>query len=582
MAKTKYQILDLLQKHTIPYARKGKSYVARCPFCKGDTNLRNHNAEINPDTGTIYCFSEQKTYFIKDLLVLFGEISEKDLEKLKEKIKSTAHDNTSLMRAAAKRRKFDDVKNSLVNQGYSITGIYRYCDLNGVKQYDVVRFEKPSMDGRKPEKIPIPVDIDGFVGLSQGKRQIPYRLEQFLAIESDQIWLCEGEKCCDAVIAAMPDSASIICLGFRKASDFKGFENLFKNKKVVLFEDNDRTGITNTEKLVELCKPIAKEITIVKFSEFEEGYDVADFLQDFSWNQLLDRIEISDTIATPVSQTDIIKKGTEVEIQKQEEWILEPFIPTNSIILLDGLGGTGKSIFAMEMAYAISTGQSFLLQDLTPTGNYPILYLTAEETDWRFFERLQKIENAYCIKSENFFWVSTLSKDFCLATTRLFHKRQNEVQPAETFVFLENAIKKTQAKLIVIDSWTNFYGLDENSTEDGSAAYDFIKSLIRQYGCSILIIHHQTKEAMRGNANIFRGTMVFREQARARIVITRRDEQKIVAIEKLNYPSELISKFPVAIEIHHGAWTAVYKRGENGKPANTSGDEKWLQKTDYF
>jgi len=606
MEKTKYQILDLLQKYGIPYAQKGKSFVARCPWCKGDMRLNDHNAEINVDTGTIYCFSEQRTYFIKDLLLRFGGLNNEDVEKAKEKMLKDAQHNTDLAKATKERHKFDDIKNDLLQKGFTVTGIYVYRNLLGEKEYEVIRFEKPAIDGGKPEKMPILVDVDGYVGFLQGKRQIPYRLEQFLVIESDEIWLTEGEKCCDAVIAAMPSSANIICLGFRKASDFKGYENLFQNKKVTVFQDNDITGMQNTQNLVEMLKPIVREIIIVRFDEFRDGYDVADFLEDFSWNQLLERIEISERIQTP-NQISIIKNGTAVEIQKQEEWILEPFLPTNSIILLDGLGGLGKSIFAMEMAFSISTGQSFLLKEFAPTGKYPILYLTAEETDWRFFERLKNIENAYDMKSENFYWLSTISKDFCLPTARLFCRKQNEVQPTETFVFLENAIKKTQAKLIVIDSWINFYGLDENSTEDGSVAYDHMKSLIRQHNCSIIILHHQTKEAMRGQVNIFRGTMVFREQARTRIVMSKWNlsERKKITIEKCNYYSPKLIHFPILISMDKGVWTIEAMSGEfddleeqleeeevknkkrkkqkkngngNGKKCiNTVGDEKWLE-----
>ena len=585
MIKTKYQILDLLQKYGIPYAAKGKSYVTRCPWCKGDGKLQSHNAEINPETGTIYCFSEQKLYFIKDLLLLFGEISEENLEKAKEKIKRDAEHNTELAKVTRERRKFDDVKNDLLRQGYTVTGIYEYLNLAGQKEYEVIRFEKPKIDGGKPEKIPIPVGPDGFVGLG-GKRQIPYRLEQFLTIQSDEIWLTEGEKCTDTVIASMPSSANIIVLGFRKASDFKGYETLFKNKKVVVFEDNDKTGITNTQNLVEMFTPIAREITVVKFSEFAEGYDVADFLEDFSWNQLIERIELAETIES-ASQLSAIKIGTTEKIEKQEEWIIEPFIPTNSIIMLDGLGGLGKSIFAMELAFAISTRQPFLLPEFVSVEKYPILYLTAEETDWRFWERLKNIENAYDIKSENFYWLSTLSSEYMLPTSRLFYKKQNEVQPTETFTFFENAIKKTQAKLIVLDSWINFYGLDENSTEDGSVAYDYMKFLIRQHNCSILLIHHQTKEAMRGQANIFRGTMVFREQARARIVMCKKYGQKIVEIEKLNYPSELLTKFPISIEFSNGVWAlsgqvVIYDEEEENRKkknrANGNGKKNFINR----
>jgi hypothetical protein len=600
--------LEIYTKYLMNLKKVGKNYFALCPF-HVETSP---SFSVNPNTGWFYCFGCNAKGNIFQFLRAMkeqGRINQED-EKLIQRIPETqkelqnkAKHNIELGKNYRKtcQKTYEQKKAELIENGYSFTAEYIYYSLNGTEEYRTYRFEKPKGDGTFAKEI-FPV-VNGVVGM-QGKKQIPYGMHQFMfANPESEIWICEGEKCADAIVAAMPSSADIVVLGFRKPTDFLGLpiEELFSQKQVVIFEDHDEVGKKNTEEIIGVIKPVAKEIKVVKFSDFPEKYDVADYLAEKDWNALANKIDISETIETPASQIDIIKNGTAIEIQKQEEWIMEPFIPTNSIILLDGLGGLGKSIFAMEMAFSISTGQSFLLKEFAPTGKYPILYLTAEETDWRFWERLKNIENAYDMKSENFYWLSTISKDFCLPTARLFCRKQNEVQPTETFVFLENAIKKTQAKLVVLDSWINFYGLDENSTEDGAIAYDHIKSLIRKYNCSIIILHHQTKEAMRGQLNIFRGTMVFREQARTRIVMSKWNlpERKKITIEKCNYYSPKMIHFPILISMDKGVWTIEAMSGEfedfeeqletkletkkeskkskkkngNGKCINTVGDE---------
>jgi len=557
--------LETYQKY-LSLKRVGKNYFALCPF-HSETNP---SFSINPHTGWFFCFgcSAKGNIFqflrkMKEQGVEIDEEDEKLLKKTPENIqkmlKDKAQHNTDLGKNYRKlqQKTYEQKKNELMQQGYSFTAEYIYFDTKGIEQYKVYRFERPKGDGTFEKEI-FPV-VDNTVGI-QGKKQIPYGMHQFMfASPESEIWICEGEKCADAIIASMPSSANIIVLGYRKPSDFQNIpiENLFQGKEIVIFEDNDEIGSKKTKEIVEILKPFAKTIKLVTFSEYPEKFDIADFLEEKDWNALANKIDISETIETPASQVNIIKNGTAVTIQKQEEWILEPLIPTNSIILLDGLGGLGKSIFAMEMAFSISIGQPFLIQNITPTGRYPILYMTAEETDWRFFERLKSIENAYQCQSKNFYWISTISKDFCLPTARFFCKKQNEVQPTETFAFLENAIQKTNAKLVVLDSWINFYGLDENSTENGAIAYDYLKTLIRQHDCSFLIIHHQTKDALKSLSQMFRGTMVFREQARTRIVLSKKHGQRIVEIEKSNYYSELLGNFPVSIELHDGVWTVT-------------------------
>jgi len=548
--QTKYQILNLLQKFGIPYAAKGKSYVCRCPFCKGDMRLNDHNAEINPESGTIYCYSEQKTYFLKDLLLLFGEIDPAQIEKVKEKIKRDAEHNTGLAKATKERRKFDDLKNDLLQKGYTVTGIYEYRNLAGQKEYEVIRFEKPIKDGGKPEKIPIPV-ADGYAGLGN-KRQIPYRLEQFLVTQSDEneIWLVEGEKCCDTVIAAMPSSANIICLGFRKASDFKGYENLFANKKVVVFQDNDKTGQTNTENLVEILKPHVKEITIVKFSEFAEGYDVADFLQDFSWNQLVERIEMSQKIE---------QKNIEITIQKTkqflsanmglgvfaaEKWLCNNLLYSNSICLFDTAGATGKSFLALQMAVSYVTQDFFLLPELkwVAARNRKVLYVTS------MMENPIEVINNRMLQICYANGMNQLDREELVENFEVLHIDDALFVPnpedqlpkeTETYMKLAEYITNNDIQLVILDPISLFFLVNMNDNEKIPVIY----RKLQETGAAWLLLHHQSKSTMYEETENTsqRGASALRDNARLRLTMKRRAILHVGAvamdlfIEKANF-----------------------------------------------
>jgi RecA-family ATPase len=528
MIKTKYQILDLMQKFNIPYAAKGKSFVCRCPFCKGDGKLQNHNAEINPESGTIYCFSEQKTYFAKDILLLFGELNNETIEKAKEKIKRDAEHNTGLVKATREKRKFDDLKSDLLSKGYTIAGIYTYYNLSCQKEYEVIRFEKPRPDG-KPEKIPIPVTPDGYVGLGN-KRQIPYRLEQFSLILTDEIWLCEGEKCCDAVIANMPSSANIICLGFRKASNLKGFENLFQGKRVTIFEDNDKTGQTNTENLIEMLRSFAKEIVVVKFSEFQEGYDVADFLEDFSWNQLFERIFLSEKIE---------QKNIEIETQRNkkflaenmglgsfvsENWLCKNLIYSNSICLLDASGATGKSFLALQMAVSYILHDVFLLPEFQwNKKNRKVMYITTQlENPPEIVSNrlLQILYNFDQLDREIFvenFDIAYLDALFVPDPVKQL------VIPTETFSGfsgLKKYIEEKQIELVIIDPIAQFFLCDLNSNEKVTAIYRELEKVSTTW----ILVHHQSKASQfeESENTSQRGASALRDNARLRLTMKKR------------------------------------------------------------
>ena len=74
---------------------------------------------------------------------------------------------------------------------------------------------------------------------------------------------------------------------------------------------------------------------------------------------------------------------------------------------------------------------------------------------------------------------------------------------------------------------------------------------------------------MRGQISIFRGSGVFREQSRTRIVMAKKHRQKIIEIEKSNYYSELLKLFPMSIEFRDGVWTVIEQKVVIDKEVNT-------------
>jgi len=462
---------------------------------------------------------------------LFGEITPEQIQIAKEKMQKDARHNAELSKSTQKRYRFEDLKHDLFNEGYIITGIYVYRNLAGEKKYEVVRFEKPRIDG-KPEKKPIPVDTDGFVGLG-GKRQIPYRLEQFSLIQSDEIWLCEGEKCCDAVIANMPSSANIICLGFRKASDIKGYENLFQNKKTVIFQDNDKTGNQNTQNLVEMISPYVKEITIVKFSEFAEGYDVADYIEDFGWNQLIERISMSEKIVIEQKNIDITIQKTKqflsanmgLGVFAAEKWLCKNLLYENSICLLDAAGAAGKSFLAMQLAVSYVVQDFFMLPELEwdTKRNRKILYVTS------MMENPIEVINNRMLQICYANGMNQLDREELVENFEVVHiddalfvvdPESQMPKETETYTKLAEYIKNNGIQLAILDPISLFFLINLNDNEKIPTIYRMLLGT----GATWLLLHHQSKATMYEEAENTsqRGASALRDNARLRLTMKRR------------------------------------------------------------
>jgi len=242
-----------------------------------------------------------------------------------------------------------------------------------------------------------------------------------------------------------------------------------------------------------------------------------------------------------------------------EDWILEPLIPLEAITVLDGLGGSGKSWFAIDLAFAIGHGINFL-------GRYPVkkpgvvLYLTAEETPRRFVQRLDLITQTYGT-NENLFWVSTLEEGFPFGSS-MFRKEGWGIEMTKTADTIEVYLTKYKPVLVIIDSLINFYGLEENSSSDAKRFYDLLTGWIKTYHCSFLLLHHQTKDSLRlrDDDGVFRGSIVFREQARQRLTYRsikfeesgKTITAKKISIEKANYHSPYLEEFPIYLRWSDG------------------------------
>ena len=270
-------------------------------------------------------------------------------------------------------------------------------------------------------------------------------------------------------------------------------------------------------------------------------------------------------------------------------WILEPLIPHRSITIIDGLGGSGKSWLSLDLSYAISLGQDFVnLFPIRRSG--VVLYLTAEESPEVFVQRLDMIQKHYP-KNENFKWISFLDESLEISSY-LCRKRRGEPTVTETAEVLEWLISEEKPLLVVLDSLINYFGLDENSSEDAAFFYDVLKYFIRKYQVTFLVLHHQNKEGMKAQSDdtiSFRGSGVLREQARSRLVyknikINETTFARKIKLEKSNYYSKLINelftegsiylKFENGIHTYNKAFELEAKKAEEsmknkGKKGNS-------------
>jgi AAA domain-containing protein/DnaB helicase-like protein len=190
---------------------------------------------------------------------------------------------------------------------------------------------------------------------------------------------------------------------------------------------------------------------------------------------------------------------TDVEIQELQpaRGIVGDILFEDSIAYLFGDSDTWKTFVAISMGLCIATGRDWLGREVVQG---PVIYIAAESARgigkrikaWKLYHRVSDRTDFYTVPVP----VNMLSRD---AIARL-------ILSIRAFPQLANR----NPLMIVFDTLSrSMEDGDENSTADANKVTSAAGMLKAEFGCCVLILHHNGKDASRG----MRGNSAYRNNA---------------------------------------------------------------------
>ncbi len=302
---------------------------------------------------------------------------------------------------------------------------------------------------------------------------------------------CENQKPEDYVVINEGEKALLGCKSIYDGDTCTwhgGVNNLdkqdwtpLKDRKVIIFPDNDEAGKKCSEELKEKLSQIAKEVIIVKppreFKDKDDLYDakVNDFFS--SSQQFLDYC-LNNQIKKRVS-FDLIKINQMLKKVEPAKWVVKDIIEEDSVVSIFGQPKSGKSFITVDMACSVALGKNWHGHE---TEQGAVVYLCGEGN--RSFSRrliaFQEYNNTY------------LGDAPLLISTRA-----SRILDDKDYDLLKENIDRTQdesgqIKMIVVDTLQRNFGagFNENSTQDMSAFIERIDDLKDNYGSALVLVHH--------------------------------------------------------------------------------------------
>lgn len=164
--------------------------------------------------------------------------------------------------------------------------------------------------------------------------------------------------------------------------------------------------------------------------------------------------------------------------------ILQPWLPEQGICLIYAATGVGKTLFTLNVAYAIASGGSFLKYKASAPKK--VLYIDGEMAYRQVHSRYMQI-----VKQQGDL---DFPENFCLLTPdKVYPQRLPKICTPEGQDFYNTIIERENIDVVVFDNLATLSSLDENNTEQWKFIQDWLISF-RPKGKTLILVHHSGKD----------------------------------------------------------------------------------------
>ncbi|MBL8576144.1 MAG: AAA family ATPase [Mesorhizobium sp.] len=216
--------------------------------------------------------------------------------------------------------------------------------------------------------------------------------------------------------------------------------------------------------------------------------------------------------------TTISAADFELMAKPSRRFLVPDLIPDRNVTILSGDGGTGKSLLAMQLAVAVTSGVKWLA---LPVETGSVLYLSAEDDADECHIRLKDICEGDGLRLPSSLYIAVMAGEDCLLATENTKKARMDKTPL--YARLEATIGLHRPRLVVLDNVADIFGGNEN-----------IKALVRQfigmirhfaitYDCAVLMLAHPSLSGMSSGTGSS-GNVAWNNSVRSRLYLKRQHD----------------------------------------------------------
>lgn len=199
------------------------------------------------------------------------------------------------------------------------------------------------------------------------------------------------------------------------------------------------------------------------------------------------------------------------------KWLVDGLVPSGTVTLLGGDGGTGKSLAALQLATSTVLDRPWLGMSVTP-GN--ALFISAEDDRDELHRRLADICRAEGVTLSDLdkLTIRSLAGEDALLAVQ--ESRTGGLQASGLYRELDARLAADKPDLVVLDTLADYFPGNENDRAQARQFIGLLRGLAIRHQCAVVVLAHPSLSGLNSGSGTS-GSTGWNNSVRSRLYLER-------------------------------------------------------------
>lgn len=212
----------------------------------------------------------------------------------------------------------------------------------------------------------------------------------------------------------------------------------------------------------------------------------------------------------PASDLD----GLDVPVR---EWLVDGLVPSGTVTLLGGDGGTGKSLLSLQLACAVALGRCWIT---LPVKAGRALFISAEDDLDELHRRIADITKAEGVQPADLDRLTIRSLAGENALLAVLEGRSGALVPSPLFLELDKRIEAERPAVVILDTLADLFPGNENDRAQARHFIGLLRGLAIRHSCAVMLLAHPSLSGLNSGSGTS-GSTGWNNSVRSRLYFER-------------------------------------------------------------